>query len=162
MGLNKDGKPRFKKPAAGRPVPPPKETPAQFLAARRMFAIADGVLHVAEPGDARNHGEWFSSAGICSWSDGATYERIVRGFYLDRKLYAYRGRDFAGDGSVIRALTEHLPRLIDICGIPPDTETYAGATPGDVASQWRGHMHLGTVSDLVEDWGDLEEARTKA
>lgn len=158
MGLNKNGKPRFKKQASARAVPA-KEASSGFLAARRMFAIKDGVLHVAEPGDARNHGDWFSTAGICSWDDKVAYERIVRGFYLDRKLYAYRGRDFSGDGTVIRTLTEHLPRLVDICGIPPETEIYAGATPGDVASEWRGLMHLGRVSDLIEDEADTFTAQ---
>lgn len=67
---------------------------ADFHRARRMFAVTDHGVQVAEPGDVRAHYEW-----LCSWfgpeATAAHFASTTRGYVLDGVLAAYKGHDFS-------------------------------------------------------------------
>lgn len=147
MGLNKHGKPRFKKNAPPKPVAKIED---DFQTRRRMFAFVDGVLHVADAGDRRSHAQWFAEAGFCGWTDNRAFDQIVRGFYLDGRLFAYRGHNFDVDGMVINTVEDNLEQLVTAFDLQPDVRVLVGAIPGHDGPSWRGRMQLGTVAQLQE------------
>ncbi len=108
-------------------------TEAEFYAYRRMFAIINGHVHLAQPGDRRNHTFWLLDFCLFDMkvSFDTNMERIVRGYFLDSNLVAYKrteGNDFSHFG-VAPLIAPHLQVLADALGCLPETEVYFGARP---------------------------------
>jgi hypothetical protein len=84
------------------------KTEREFHAARRMFAVTDHGVLVAEAGDLRTHYEWLSS----HFGDAPVeryFAETTRGYVLDGVLCAYKGQDFSRwvkYGDVVLALDE--------------------------------------------------------
>ncbi len=69
------------------------KTELDFHLARTMWAVTDHGLHIADPGDVRNHKQWLSA-----WFGAELVEKFwdetVRGYVLGDRLSAYVGDDF--------------------------------------------------------------------
>lgn len=69
-------------------------TEKEFHKARRMWAVVDGKLLVAAPGDGRTHYEWLLSV-VPAGELGPHWPDLTRGYVLNGRLVAYKGDTFS-------------------------------------------------------------------
>jgi hypothetical protein len=131
-------------------------TEEEFHRQRRMFAIVDGKLEIAEPGDHRDHQSWFRD--MC-WTDPRLntghdkfMEDTVRGFVDDRGLFAYRqakGNPFSHFG-VAHKLYPFMAELKTRLNLPDKIDIWFGVKPAtDGDARWPGKAWVGN------DWQEV-------
>lgn len=124
------------------------EKTKQFHGTRRMFAIIDGKLHIAESGDTRSHAVWFGSEGWISGPDDSRMDGICRGMVTpgNDAVYFYAGYDFHTGDEIEREFFAHLPELAERLGLSPQVPIYGGRNPEE---SWAPRKFCKTVGDAL-------------
>jgi hypothetical protein len=118
-----------------------------FHRSRRMFAIYQDSLYIAESGADYSHAEWFKRMQWMDESNDAVMETIVRGYVKDQTIFFYVGYDFTVHDTAIRIMHDHILELADKLNLSEDTEIMAGViVHSDGTSIER--MQLGTLKDF--------------
>lgn len=118
-----------------------------------MFAIVNETLHLADAGTATSHYEWMVREKILNGYSDPAYEKAIRGYYIDEKIVAYRGRDFLGGRRVRDLLFAYLPALEAALKYPDTTGVWTGGRSVPGTDIFEGAEYHGKASEIKEFYG---------
>ena len=111
-----------------------------------MFAIRDGVLHIAPKESLDSHAEWFERLGWITPESDTLMDKLTRGYVDASGIYAYTGFDFRIEDFVEEDLQKHLGELSRRLSIPLDTEIYLGLIrPSETNLRWEPRKAMGPI-----------------
>jgi hypothetical protein len=117
---------------------------------RRMFAIKDGELFIADAGLDYSHAEWFKNLGWMDRREADPINTVTRGALEKDGIYFYKGYDFQVDEKSRQQFMNCLKELVDTLNVSLDLHIYGGKiieVPGKKAT---ARKDFGAVGDLLK------------
>lgn len=119
-----------------------------FHSSRRMFAIKDGQVYLADMNSTQSHAEWFYSMGWITKEDDTAMFNLIRGFVDNRGIFFYVGYNFSTTEEVEKIFIVHLSELVEKLKISADTHVYAGCIIQN-ALPFPPKKDMGSVQELL-------------
>lgn len=95
---------------------------------RRMFAVKNDVLYIADKEVDYSHAEWFKKLGWINEKNDALMATITRGSVEKKGIYFYVGYDFEVNEIAEHEMMIKLPELMEKLNISPETLLFGGKT----------------------------------
>ncbi|MCX6789813.1 MAG: hypothetical protein NTZ42_04395 [Candidatus Gribaldobacteria bacterium] len=126
------------------------EVVENFHKQRRMFAIKDGVLHIAPENAPYSHAQWFTNEGWIKPGDDELMGSVIRGFVDNRGVFFYKDYDFSFNAKAQAEILSCLRELVDNLRLDLDLHLFAGLIKGGPGKKWPGQSDLGVLRDLLD------------
>jgi hypothetical protein len=123
-----------------------------FHRSRRMFAIIDDKLVVAEPNLPYSHLQWLRKLNLEPIKQEKVMQEEVRGM-IDAKgdVYFYTGYDFKLTPEIERAFKKHLQELINKSGIKETAKVYGGLIKQKESKKiWPPQKSFGIIEGILK------------
>lgn len=102
-----------------------------FHRSRRMFAVINGQLYIAEPNTIESHKEWFIRKKWIVDENDPTFNIIPRGYVDSKNIYAYFGEDFQENSKLEKIILMFIPELYERLNLSKELILCLGAIPCD-------------------------------
>jgi len=118
---------------------------------RRMFAIVNGSLKIAEPRVEYSHAVWFVQQGWIKNHDDPVFYEIVRGNVdKDQNIYFYVGYDFDITEESEKLFFTYLSDLVRALEIKSSGIVSGGLVKAAPGVQWLPQKTYGTVEEVLK------------
>ncbi len=118
-----------------------------FHKSRRMFAIYQDKLRVAEPNLPYSHAVWFEKEGWLTKEDDKLMDSIIRGYAEDNgDIYFYVGYNFEVNAEVESIFFSYLKELVEKLHAKPDSRIFGGLIKQE-SGKWPPRKEYGKISD---------------
>jgi hypothetical protein len=119
-----------------------------FHRSRRLFAIYNDKLYIAEPSLPYSHAAWFEKLGWITKENDALMNQIVRGIMDDKgDIYFYVGYDFNINNEAESVFFPHLKKLAEKLKLNNEAKIFGGLIKGEPGLQWLPRKKYGTIKD---------------
>jgi hypothetical protein len=117
---------------------------------RRMFAIKDGKLFIADKGAEYSHADWFKKMHWIDEDDDSLMDIIVRGAVEPNGVYFYKGYTFEVDKQSEAEMMTHLPELVNMLNISNETHLFGGKIIVTPNSEIKPRIDFGKIEHLLK------------
>lgn len=125
------------------------ESIKQFHRNRRMFAIHQNNLWIAEPNLPYSHAVWFEKLGWITPENDDLMNSTTRGaVYLNGDVYFYVGYDFQITSEAENEFFEHLPELVERLNLSPRAKIFGGKIK-QATRPWPVRKEYGQVDNFL-------------
>ncbi|MFA5070331.1 MAG: hypothetical protein WC528_03540 [Patescibacteria group bacterium] len=119
-----------------------------FHRSRRLFAIYNDKLFVAEPALPYSHASWFEKEGWITKENDSLMNKIVRGIVDDKEdIYFYVGYDFNVNSEAESSFFPHLNELSERLKLNNEAKIFGGLIKGDPGKKWPAIKKYGRIKD---------------
>jgi len=124
-----------------------------FHRSRRMFAVDDRKLILAEPNLPYSHAKWFEKN--LEW-DKLKHEKMMaeglRGIIdTEGNVSFYAGYDFRLNDKIEKEFFEIFPELVKNAKLKPNAQISGGMIKGEPGTRWPPQKVYGHVKDLIKE-----------
>ena len=118
-----------------------------FHRSRRMFAIYQGILYIADENVEYSHAEWFKRMKWIDESNDSAMDIIVRGYAREQTVFFYVGYDFVVNEGAINIMHDHIAELAAALKLKDDTQIMAGVILNNDGTAIE-RMQLGNLTEF--------------
>lgn len=116
---------------------------------RRMFAILEDRVLIADEGVPYSHAKWFQSLGLITPTDDKLMTLTVRGASYDDVLDFYVGYDFSVNEEAEKTFFSHLKEITEKLQLASSTQVCGGKLKGAPGEKWPARKKYGTIEQVL-------------